>query len=66
MPLKKSNLGYVLCHVYDFPFGGAIYLPCVERYEVDTPCIVAWGDNDAEAAEAERFPAGIGKTTGEG
>jgi hypothetical protein len=50
MPLKKSNLGHVLCHIYDFPFGGAIYLPRVERYEANTPCIVAWEDNDAEAA----------------
>ena len=31
MPLVESSLGYVLLHIYEFPFEGAIYLPAVGR-----------------------------------
>jgi hypothetical protein len=41
MPLTSTTLGYVLLHIYDFDLGAGIYLPSVERYETDTPCIVA-------------------------
>jgi len=41
MPLTPTTLGYVLLHIYDFDPGAAIYLPNLERYESDTPCIVA-------------------------
>lgn len=41
MPLTFTNLGHVLLNIYSFDAGGAIYLPAVERYEADTPCIVA-------------------------
>ena len=40
MPPAIYNLGDVLARIYDFPFESAIYLPRVERYEVDTPCMV--------------------------
>lgn len=50
-PLTVTTLGYVLLHVYDFPFWGAIYLPKVERYEADTPCIVVAPPPSAEAEE---------------
>lgn len=50
MALSFTNLGHVLCHIYDFDFGAAIYFPTVERYEADTPCIVALPDTEAEEA----------------
>jgi hypothetical protein len=40
MPPTIYNLGDVLARIYDLPFGSAIYLPHVERYDVDTPCMV--------------------------
>jgi len=50
MPLVESSLGYVLLHIYEFPFEGGIYLPEVARYEADTPCIVAWAGSGEEAS----------------
>lgn len=41
MPLSFMNLGNVLSHIYDHDPGAGIYLPTVERYEAETPCIVA-------------------------
>jgi hypothetical protein len=52
MPLSFTNLGYVLCHIYDIDFGAAVYFPTVERYEGDTPCIVASATTHTEAEEA--------------
>lgn len=49
MPLRRTNLGYVLLHIYEFPFEGTIYLPDVRTYEVDTSCIVAWVDSSEES-----------------
>jgi len=46
----KTTLGHVLLHIYDFPFEGAVCLPCVNRYEADTPCVVAWGSDVDEVA----------------
>jgi hypothetical protein len=50
-PVTCTNLGYVLLRIYDFPFWGAIYLPKVERYETNTPCIVVTPDPTAEVEE---------------
>lgn len=49
MPLTFTTLGHVLLHIYDFDFGGAIYLQDTARYEIDTPCIVAWPTTYTEA-----------------
>ena len=49
MAVKKSTLGYVLLHIYEFPSEGGIYLPVVDRYEVGTPCLVTWADSGDEA-----------------
>jgi hypothetical protein len=48
MPLTFTTLGHVLVHIYDFDPGGTIYLPKAERYEAETPCIVAWSTAHAE------------------
>jgi hypothetical protein len=45
MPLRIRTLGEVLSHIYDFNFHHALYLPKVETYRPDTPCIV--GDDEA-------------------
>src|SRR5690349_8751745 len=50
MPLVEYSLGYVLLHIYEFPFEGAIYLPAVGRYDPDTQCIVAWARSGEEEA----------------
>ncbi len=50
MPLKRTELGHVLPHIYDYSFDAAVYLPGVARYEAHTPCLVAWGGDDDEAA----------------
>jgi hypothetical protein len=41
MPLTSTTLGQVLLDIYSFDPGAAIYLPVVERYEAETPCLVA-------------------------
>ena len=48
MPLASRKLGDVLLHIYEFPFYATIYLPEVERYEIETPCIVAWDDGNED------------------
>jgi hypothetical protein len=48
MQLTHWTLGKVLVQIYDFNSGAAIYLPSVEQYETDTPCLVAWPATDAE------------------
>lgn len=44
---RASTLGYVLLHIYDFDPGGAIYLPQVEAYEPNTPCIVVGSEENS-------------------
>src|SRR4051812_33738084 len=39
MPLAIYDLGDVLARIYDLSLGSAIYLPRVDRYEVNTPCM---------------------------
>jgi len=50
MPLQFTSLGHVLSRIYDLDLGAGIYFPTVERYEADTPCIVA-SDPSNTAAE---------------
>jgi len=53
MPLTFTTLGEVLLHIYEFDFGGALYFQNADRYESDTPCIVAVPastDGEEEAA----------------
>ncbi len=57
MPLSFTNLGYVLCHIYDIDSGAAVYFPTVERYEADTPCIVASATEHTGAEEASLHQA---------
>jgi hypothetical protein len=57
MPLTFTNLGHVLLHIYDFDFEAGIYLPNVERYDADTPCIVASAATNTEAEEASLHQA---------
>ncbi len=52
MPLTFTNLGFVLCRIYEIDFGAAVYLPTVERYEADTPCILAVPTTYTEAEES--------------
>jgi hypothetical protein len=49
MPLAIYELGDVLVHIYDLPFGSCIYLPRVDRYEVGTPCMAPGDDQDDNA-----------------
>jgi len=51
MPVTHTTLGNVLSHIYENDFGGAIYLPTVEEYKADTPCIVAVPSTCTEAEE---------------
>jgi hypothetical protein len=51
MPLTFAKLGYVLSHIYEFHLGGAIYLPMVEKYDPDTPCIITVPSTYSEAEE---------------
>ena len=44
MPMENRKLGEVLLHIYDFSFGGAIYLENPGPYRPDTPCMVVWDD----------------------
>ena len=37
--MTVHRLGHVLLHIYDFHFGGAIYLPNAKRLEGDAPCV---------------------------
>lgn len=46
MPLRPATLGYVLFHIYDFDPVASIYLPEMERYWANTPCIVSAGEGD--------------------
>src|SRR5262245_61200266 len=48
MPLTFTSLGQVLTQIYSFDPGAGIYLPNVERYESDTPCIVAVPTTDED------------------
>src|SRR5262245_50041496 len=57
MPLSLTRLGHVLRHIYDYDFLAAIYLPPVERYGADTPCIVASAATNTEADEASLHQA---------
>lgn len=41
MPLIETTLGEVLPRIYDFDLGAGLYLPKVDRYEADTPCVIA-------------------------
>lgn len=52
MPRTFTTLGHVLLHIYQFDFGGGIYLPDVMRFESDTPCIIAMPATTLEAEEA--------------
>ena len=42
----------MFCATYDIDFGAAVYFPTVERYEADTPCIVASATTHTESEEA--------------
>jgi hypothetical protein len=59
MPMANRKLGDVLLHIYEFDLGGAIYLPDVERYETDTPCIVAWGHEGEDVLHQACFRQGF-------
>jgi hypothetical protein len=52
MPVTHTTLGYVLSHIYEIGFEAAIYLPTVEEYSADTPCIVAVPNSYTAAEEA--------------
>jgi hypothetical protein len=50
MPPAIRRLGDVLLHIYDHPFEAAIYLPEIEEYKSDCPCVIG-------AAAADDFPS---------
>ncbi len=50
MPVIESQLGYVLLHIYEYPFEGGVYLPDDSVYQTDTPCLVAWAGGSDEAS----------------
>ena len=49
MPLAVHNLGDVLTDIYRYPFGGAIYLPEADHYEICTPCFICWSMQPEDA-----------------
>ncbi|HEY4260228.1 MAG TPA: hypothetical protein VGM98_08710, partial [Schlesneria sp.] len=52
MSLTHTTLGYVLSHIDELDFSGTIYLPTVDQYKADTPCVVAVPSTRAEAEES--------------
>ena len=54
MPLTFTKLGPVLTQIYSFGPRAAIYLPTVERYEADTPFIVAVPTTDEDEDSLHR------------
>jgi hypothetical protein len=53
MPLPVRRLGDVLIHIYEYPFEASIYLPEVERYEADCPCLVGSASVDGYPSHQE-------------
>ncbi len=54
MTIIQQRLGDVLLHIYEFPFEAAIYFPDSGPYNIDTPCIVGWGEYWQQSAVHEK------------
>jgi hypothetical protein len=63
MPLTYTTLGNVLLHIYDFDPGAGIYLPSVDKYEADTPCmissLVAYSEEEFESQHKDCLNKGF-------
>jgi hypothetical protein len=46
MDATMKPLGQVLLHIYHFPFELAIFLPHLDQYKADTPCLIGWDEDE--------------------
>jgi hypothetical protein len=54
MPLAIYDLGDILARIYELPFESVIYLPRIDRCEVDTPCLAPGNCPNGSAEEVAR------------